>query len=113
MKTLNIKDFCPPLLELARGLDTEPVALMHRGKPVAVFLPVRDADLETVSLSFNPAFLAIIERSRASHYQKGGFSSEEVRKEFGLPPYVPRKNKVNRRKSKVQRPKAASSTRER
>src|SRR5712691_1793744 len=111
MKTMNITELSPDLLGLARSLGEEPVALLHQGRPVAVLLPVRNADLETVSLSFNPEFLAIIERSRASYYQKGGSSSEEVRKEFGLPPYVAAEPKVNRRKAKTQRRKAAPSTR--
>jgi hypothetical protein len=56
------------------------------GKPVAVLLPVWDADVETVSLSFNPKFLAIMEESRRSFDREGGISSEEIRKHFGLPP---------------------------
>ena len=43
-----------------------------------------NADLETVSLSTNPAFLALIERSRARHQAEGGLSSTEVRQRLGL-----------------------------
>jgi hypothetical protein len=103
MKTMNITE----LLGLARSLGEEPVALLHQGRPVAVFLPVRNADLETVSLSFNPEFLAIIERSRASYSEKGGSSSEELRKEFGLPPLwrrSPRSTFASPRPNAAKRP---------
>jgi antitoxin (DNA-binding transcriptional repressor) of toxin-antitoxin stability system len=106
MKTLNIKDISPALLELVRTLGEDPVVLLHRGKPVAALLPVSNADLETVSLSLNPQFLAIIERSRTGLRQKGGFSSEDLRKEFGVLPRRATKPKANRRKSNGQQRKA-------
>ncbi|GFP20502.1 hypothetical protein HKBW3S03_02005, partial [Candidatus Hakubella thermalkaliphila] len=43
-----------------------------------------NADMETVSLSTNPQFLALIERSRARQQAEGGISSEEMRRRLGL-----------------------------
>jgi hypothetical protein len=107
MKTMNIKELSPTLLEFVRTLGDEPVVLMHRAKPVAALLPVSNSDLETVSLSLNPQFLAIIERSRNSLRHSRGYSSDELRKEFGLPPARAAKPKANRRKSNGRHRKAA------
>jgi len=38
------------------------------------------ADLETVTLSTNPQFLALIERSRVRQKSEGGISSTEMRR---------------------------------
>ena len=43
---------------------------------------VINANLETVSLSTNPQFLNLIERSRSRVSDKGGVSSEEMRRRF-------------------------------
>jgi hypothetical protein len=45
---------------------------------------VRGLDLETLSLSTNADFIALIERSRASYRASGGVSLEEVRRRYGL-----------------------------
>ena len=45
---------------------------------------IEDVDMESVSLSTNLEFLAIIERSRASHTPGTGMTSDEVRKCVGL-----------------------------
>lgn len=85
MKTLDINQVSTPLLDYVRSLGQEPVILLLKKKPVAVLLPVQDADLETVALSFNPKFLAILERSKKRLYTEGGLSTEEVRRELGIP----------------------------
>jgi hypothetical protein len=110
MKTLEITEAPAPLLDYVRSLGEEPVALTVGKKPIAVLLPVQNADLETVSLSLNPKFLAFIERSKRRYYQEGGISSEELRRELGIPPYAERKKstdhnakpKANRRRRKVK-----------
>lgn len=72
------------LAECARGITTEPLVVTKEGRPVAVLLPLENADLETVSLSSNPRFLALIERSRVRLAEEGGLSSEEVRRQLGI-----------------------------
>ena len=42
--------------------------------------PIENADRETVALSGHPAFLALIERSRARHISEGGISGKEMRR---------------------------------
>ena len=44
-----------------------------------------DADIEAVSLSNNPKFIALIERSRARQRSEGGISSEEMRRRLERP----------------------------
>jgi hypothetical protein len=46
--------------------------------------PSADADLESLSLSTNPDFLDIIEKSRRRHEREGGISSAEMRRRLGV-----------------------------
>jgi prevent-host-death family protein len=73
-----------PLFEYARDVRKHPVILTVKGKPVAALVSIENADAETVTLSTNPRFLAVIERSRARHRAEGGISSAEMRRRLGL-----------------------------
>jgi antitoxin (DNA-binding transcriptional repressor) of toxin-antitoxin stability system len=84
MKTLEMKQATAPLAEYARELKSEPVILTVAGKPVAALVAIENADAETVSLSTNPQFLALIERSRARHSAEGGVTGPEMRRRLGL-----------------------------
>jgi PHD/YefM family antitoxin component YafN of YafNO toxin-antitoxin module len=66
------------------SVEQEPLVLLANGKPVAALLAVEDEDLETLSLSTNPRFLDLIERSRRRHEAEGGISSDEMRRRLGL-----------------------------
>jgi PHD/YefM family antitoxin component YafN of YafNO toxin-antitoxin module len=48
----------------AQDVDQEPLIFTERGRPVVALISVRDADAESLGLSMNPKFLAIVERSR-------------------------------------------------
>jgi len=52
--------------------------------------PIENADVETVTLSTHPGFLALIERSRIRQNAEGGISSDEMRRRLGLGPSVDR-----------------------
>jgi hypothetical protein len=110
MKTVRITDLSPSLLDYVRGLGEDPAILTHDGEPVAVLFPVKDADMETVSLSFNPKFLAIIERSRDSLARGEGYSTEDIRREFGIPDPQKRKTKANHRKGSAKGRKSNPSS---
>ncbi len=71
------------LAEYARDVDKEPVILTVDGTPVAALVRIENADIETVSLSTNPEFLALIARSRARQKAEGGISSAEMRQRLG------------------------------
>jgi len=84
MKTLELSKATAPLMEYAQDVNEEPVVLTVKGKPVAALVSIKNADLETITLSTNPQFLALIERSRARQKAKGGISSDEMRRRLGL-----------------------------
>jgi antitoxin (DNA-binding transcriptional repressor) of toxin-antitoxin stability system len=84
MKVLEQTEATAPLAEYTAGINQEPVIITSNGKPIAALLPIENADLETVSLSTNPKFLELIERSRVRHRTEGGISSEEMRHRLGL-----------------------------
>ena len=84
MKTLEMAKATATLAEYAREVAVEPVIITVDGKPVAALVAIENTDLEAVSLSTNPKFLAIIERSRARHQAEGGIPSEEMRRRLGL-----------------------------
>ena len=84
MKVLEKVDATASLAEYTADLDQEPVIITNRGKPIAALVPIDNMDLETVSLSTDPQFLGLIERSRSRHRAEGGISSDEMRRRLGL-----------------------------
>jgi len=84
MKMLEMTKATAPLAEYARDVNKEPVILTADGKPVAALVSIENADLETVTLSTHPQFIALIERSRARQKAEGGISSAEMCRRLGL-----------------------------
>ena len=80
MKTIELNEATGALAKYARVAATEPVVVLDHGKPIAALVAIENADLETVSLSNNPKFLAILERSRARHQAEGGIPAREMRR---------------------------------
>jgi antitoxin (DNA-binding transcriptional repressor) of toxin-antitoxin stability system len=68
---------------VSRLVKNEPLILTINGKPIAALIPLENVDLETVTLSTHPQFLALIERSRTRQKTEGGISSEEMRRRLG------------------------------
>jgi antitoxin (DNA-binding transcriptional repressor) of toxin-antitoxin stability system len=79
MRTVEIAKATLPLADYTRDVKKEPVVVTFKGKPIAALVSIKNADMETVSLSNNPQFLALIERSRARQKARGGISAEEMR----------------------------------
>ena len=87
VRTLDITEASRPLSEYARQVDTGPIVVTTEGRPIAAVFAIENADLETISLSTNPQFLALIQRSRARQEEEedeGGISSEEMKRRLGL-----------------------------
>jgi antitoxin (DNA-binding transcriptional repressor) of toxin-antitoxin stability system len=68
---------------VSRLVKNEPLILTINGKPIAALIPLENVDLETVTLTTHPQFLALIERSRTRQKTEGGISSEEMRRRLG------------------------------
>jgi antitoxin (DNA-binding transcriptional repressor) of toxin-antitoxin stability system len=80
MKILEKSDATGSLAEYTADIEKEPVIVTSDGIPIAALVPIGNVDLETISLSTNAAFIALIERSRARHRAEGGISSDEMRR---------------------------------
>ncbi len=80
MKVLEQAEATASLAEYTADIAQEPVIITRHGKPIAALIPMENVDLETVSLSTNPEFMELIERSRARQRAEGGLSSDEMRR---------------------------------
>ena len=85
MKTVEISKATLPLSDYTKGIKKEPVIITKERRPVAALVSIPNADIEMVSLSNNPRFIALIERSRARQKSEGGISSEEMRRRLERP----------------------------
>ena len=92
MKTLELEKATAPLVQYARGVKKGPMIFTSHGRPVVALIYIPNADAETIFLSTNPKFLAIIERSRLRQKIEGGISSEDMRRRLGLPTRKRRSN---------------------
>ena len=93
MRALDISRATESLSTYAKSVRRQPVIVTRRGKPVAALLPIENADVETVTLSTHPKFLALIERARVRHKREEGIKSKELRRRLGFKP-VPSKSRV-------------------
>jgi prevent-host-death family protein len=84
VKVVKLSEATVSLAEYVRRVDGEPLVVTRAGKPVAALVPIENADLETISLSTNPKFLAIIERSRRRARTEGEIGEKEMRRRLGL-----------------------------
>ena len=84
MKTLDVEQATESLRDYARGVVKEPMVLTDGGKPIAALVSLREVDQETISLSLNPRFIALIEQSRVRQEAEGGISSKEMRRRLGI-----------------------------
>lgn len=101
MRTLEIKKATGELSSYAEQVRKEPVVVTENGKPVMALLPISAADLETISLSADPRFIALIERSRALYKPGSGIPLEEIRRKYGLSATT---RKAARRRARNTRP---------
>ncbi len=86
MKMIEITKATELVAEYAHDLDKAPIVFSKRGKPVAALVSLKNIDAETLRLSTNPRFIALIEKSRAQLRTEGGISSAVVRRKLKLKP---------------------------
>jgi len=84
MKTLEMTQATGELASYAPQVRLEPVVVTDHGKPVMALVPIENADLETVSLSTDPRFIALIARSRALYKPGTGIRLEEIKQKYGI-----------------------------
>jgi PHD/YefM family antitoxin component YafN of YafNO toxin-antitoxin module len=93
MNTMEM-DKATPLSEYAKKVTkARPLVLTVRGKANYALLSVSDLDVESLSLSMNPRFIAMLERSRARTRLEGGLSTEGVCRRLGIRPPRPARNR--------------------
>ena len=80
MKTLDITKATAPYSDYARKIRKNPVILTQNGRPIAALISLENADAESIRLSNNKQFVALMEKSRARHKAEGGISSAEMRR---------------------------------
>ncbi len=83
MKTIEMDQATMSLADCARTAGQEILVVTDHGKPVAALVPLENTDLDTSSLSSNPRFVELIERSRSRMRHEGGIPSAEVRRRLG------------------------------
>ena len=84
MKTIELSEVSALAPHVQPG-SHEPVILTENGHTIAAILPADEQDVESLLLSINPQFEAILERSQRRLESQGGLSSAEVRSRLGLP----------------------------
>jgi antitoxin (DNA-binding transcriptional repressor) of toxin-antitoxin stability system len=101
MKAIEISEVSALAPHVKPGCS-EPLLLTDQGRVVATVVPANEDDAQSMLLSINPTFDAILERSRRRLESEGGLSSDEVRKRLGLPakPSAPASRSGRRRKEK-------------
>ncbi len=82
MKVVEKQEATRTLAEYASEIRSGTVVITDHGQPVAALVAIENADLETVSLSTNPQFLDLIERSRSRVSDGGAVPSAEMRRRF-------------------------------
>jgi prevent-host-death family protein len=90
MKTIEVTKATLPLADYTKKVREEPVIVTTRGRPVAALVSISNADIETVSLSNNPRFLDLIERSRARQRSESGISTKEMYRRLKITKTSPR-----------------------
>jgi len=86
MKTLEMKQATGELGSYARQVRREAVVVTDHGRPVMALMSLENANLETVSLSTDSRFMALIERSRATHEPGTGIALEDLRRKYAPAP---------------------------
>jgi prevent-host-death family protein len=81
-RTVELAQATQSLAEYAQQVDEGAIIVTSNGRPIAAVVALTNTDAETIALSQNPQFLAIIERSRVRHAREGGISSAAMRQRF-------------------------------
>ena len=96
MKTLEMKEATGDLASYAEQVRREPMVVTNQGKPVMALMSIENADMESVSLSTDRRFIALIERSRALYKPGTGIPLAEIKQKYGIKPKSVRRSRKAR-----------------
>ncbi|HLG29426.1 MAG TPA: hypothetical protein VI387_04385 [Candidatus Brocadiales bacterium] len=82
MKTIEITKATKPLSAYAKELDNEILVITSNKKPIAAMVSLENVDMESLSLSTNPEFMEIIEKSRKEFKLGKKLSLDEIKREI-------------------------------
>jgi hypothetical protein len=80
MKSIELEHATETLAECALAAISEPIMITFQGQPLVVIQAADESQTETGTVGDDPAFLKIVEESRASYREQGGLTSSQVRK---------------------------------
>ncbi|MCK8603309.1 hypothetical protein [Desulfoferrobacter suflitae] len=81
MKSIEISTASKPLSEYVDELGDEVLVLTSHQQPIAAIVSLKNVDKESLSLSTNAEFMAIIEKARDELKSGRKISFEDMRKE--------------------------------
>jgi prevent-host-death family protein len=84
VRKVEVTDANESLANYVRQVEAGTVVVTDDGRPVTALVLLENTDLETVSLSTDPDFLALIESSRERQAREGCLSSAEMRRRLKL-----------------------------
>ncbi|MDZ8257941.1 hypothetical protein [Nostoc sp. ChiQUE01b] len=82
MKMIELSTASKPLSAYAEKFNDETVVLTMNGKAIAIVTDIKDIDPESLALSTNPEFLAIIQNAREELKKGKKLSLEEMKREI-------------------------------
>lgn len=82
MKMIELSTASKPLSAYAEEFNDETVVLTMNGKAIAVVTAIKDIDPESLALSTNPEFSAIIQNAREEFKAGKKLSLEEMKREI-------------------------------
>ena len=85
MKTLEMSEATARLSEYARAARREPLLITLKGKPYVTLAAAGPrTDLENLTVTTHPKFLAMMQRSERRWREEGGLTSDQVREQLGI-----------------------------
>ena len=82
MRIIELKEALKPLSEYINEIDKEILVLTSNKKPIAAVVSLKDVDKESLSLSTNPEFMELIEKSRKDFKQGEKISLTDMKEEI-------------------------------
>jgi antitoxin (DNA-binding transcriptional repressor) of toxin-antitoxin stability system len=82
MKTLELRKASGSLSDYVRDLSDGTLIVTSGKKPVAALIPLKKLDRESVALSTNPKFIALIEKSRKRAREGKTISLAEMKRKY-------------------------------